>query len=79
MEDRLKWYAVYQLSNRLIGLLKDTSDDKLIEVFDLHAGELGDAIEQLEAAGRVAFEEADKYQLRVSADEFLLFSHRKQQ
>lgn len=72
-DDRLKWFSVYQKAITLSGLLKEASTDKLITTFNSHAGELGEAIETLEAAGRAAFEEADKYQLKLAEDEFRVF------
>jgi hypothetical protein len=77
-EDRIKWFTVYQLSMHLIGILKVAPSDQKIELFNAHAGALGDAIAELEAAGRSAFEEADKYQLKVAEDEFQVFNRPRQ-
>jgi hypothetical protein len=54
-------------------LLKKAPPEDLIVTFNLHAGKLGDAIDELEAAARTAFEEADKYQLKIAEDEFRIF------
>jgi hypothetical protein len=59
-EDRGKWYSVYQRSFYLAGLLRRASPEERREIFTSNAGELGDAIRQLERAGLAAFEEADK-------------------
>jgi hypothetical protein len=69
-EDRQKWFTVYQLSIHLMGLLKETPQEERVTVFNENAQDLGSSIKELEIAGLAAFSEADKYQLKLSEDEF---------
>jgi hypothetical protein len=72
-EDRARWFLVYQHSMFLLDQTIGKPRDERIRLLDAKSPELGEAIEALETAGREAFEEAERHQLRATPEDMRLF------
>jgi len=71
--ERKLWFDVYQRSVHLASTLMETPESDRMKMLEQFATPLGEKIEDLEAAGRRAFEEADRYQLKLSPEDLRIF------
>lgn len=71
--DRNKWLLVHQHSTFLLNSTRGKPRADRIKFLDENSKPLGEAIEDLENAGRSAFEEAEQHQLRATPEDIRLF------
>jgi hypothetical protein len=74
--ERTLWFEVYQRSIHLASELRAKPENERAKIFEQFATPLGQAIEALEEVGRRAFEEADRYQLKLSPEDLRIFNPR---